>query len=314
MSEPPRRLFRRSTPTLQEQRRQAELAAAGRYGHDENVHPTANPPATPPKRPLQSSPSSRHATSPSLSEACHGAASPSLSEACHGAASPSLSACHGAASPSLSEVCHGAASPSLSEVCHGAASPSLSEACHGAASPLPFCASKRPSPLSFGASTRLSQQRTRVIEYEEEATPAPDASHESGDRSSDDDGRRARAAVAAAQLEDPRAALQHGHKAKCPLGSARARLLLRLFRAHLTALAGPALTPKREPSPLGRRTEPALAFTSGALPYKVADSTASDHPGPAASERRLKRRKVYGFTVAAGPAAAVSLVTWLGLG
>ena len=102
-------------------------------------------------------------------------------------------------------------------------------------------------------------------------------------------------------------------RSKCPLGSTRGRLP-RLLRAHLTALAGPALTPKREPSPLGRRTEPALAFTSGALPYKVADSTASDHPGPAASERRLKRRKVYGFTVAAGPAAAVSLVTWLGLG
>ena len=208
MSEPPRRLFRRSTPTLQEQRRRAELAAAGRYGHDENVHPTANPPATPPKRPLQSSPSSRHAMSPSLSESCHGAASPSLSEACHGAASPSLSeACHLAASPSLSEVCHGAASPSLSEACHGAASPSVSEAYHGAASPLPFCTSTRPSPPSFGASTRLSQQRTRVIEYEEEATPAPDASRESVGRSSDDDGRRARAAVAAAQLQDPRAAL-----------------------------------------------------------------------------------------------------------
>jgi len=202
MSEPPRRLFRRSAPTLQEQRRRAELAAAGCYGHDENVHPTTNPTATPPKRPLQSSPSSRHAISPSLSEACHGAASPSLSDVCHGAASPSLS-----------EMCHGAASPSLSDVCRGAASPSLSEACHGAASPLPFCASKRPSPPSFGASTRLSQQRTRVIEYEEEATPAPDASHESGDRSSADRGQRTRAAVAAAQLEDPRAALQRGQSA-----------------------------------------------------------------------------------------------------
>ena len=243
MSEPPRRLFRRSTPTLQEQRRRAELAAAGRYGHDENVHPTANPPATPPKRPLQSSPSSRHAMSPSLSESCHGAASPSLSEACHGAASPSLSeACHGAASPSLSEVCHGAASPSLSEACHGAASPLVSEAYHGAASPLPFCASTRPSPPSFGASTRLSQQRTRVIEYEEEATPAPDASHESGDRSSDDHGRRAMAAVAAAQLQDPRAALQHGQQ--YPLGSARGRPP-GLLRARLTALAGSPLPGER---------------------------------------------------------------------
>ena len=207
MSEPPRRLFRRSTPTLQEQRRRAELAAAGRYGHDENVHPTANPPATPPKRPLQSSPSSRHAMSPSLSESCHGAASPSLSEACHGAASPSVS-----------------------------------EAYHGAASPLPFCASTRPSPPSFGASTRLSQQRTRVIEYEEEATPAPDASHESGDRSSDDHGRRAMAAVAAAQLQDPRAALQHGQQ--YPLGSARGRPP-GLLRARLTALAGSPLPGER---------------------------------------------------------------------
>ena len=199
MSEPPRRLFRRSTATRQEQRRRAESAA-----DEENVLPVANPPATPPKRPLPTSPSSR--PSPSLSESCHGPISPSLSEVCHGAASPSLSeACHQAASPSLPKVCHGAASPSLSEVCHGAPSPSLSEACHTDSSPLPFRASKRPSPPSIGASTRLSQ---RVIEYEQEVTPRAEASHEPADRSSADDGRRAGATVAAAQLGDPRAALR----------------------------------------------------------------------------------------------------------
>ena len=202
MSEPPRRLFRRSTATRQEQRRRAELAA-----DEENVLPAANAPATPPKRPLPTSPSSR--PSPSLSESCHGPVSPSLSEVCHGAASPSLSeACHRAASPSLPKVCHGAASPSLSEVCHGAPSPSLSEACHTGGSPLPFRASKRPSPPSIGASTRLSQQRARVIEYEQEVTPHAEASHEPADRSSADDGRRAGVAVAAAQLDDPRAALR----------------------------------------------------------------------------------------------------------
>lgn len=203
MSEPPRRLFRRSTATGQEQRRRAEVAAAGR----ENVLPAANLPAMPPKQPLPTSLSSRR--SPSLSESCHGPDSPSLSEVCHGAASPSLSeACHQAASPSLSKVCRVSASPSLSEECHGAPSPSLSEVCHAGGSPLPFRASKRLSPPSIGASTRLSQQRVRVIEYEQEVTPHAEASLGPADRSSADDGRRAGTAVAAAQLDDPRAALR----------------------------------------------------------------------------------------------------------
>ena len=42
---------------------------------------------------------------------------------------------------------------------------------------------------------------------------------------------------------------------------------------------------------------------------KAAYIPALGHLGPAASERKLKRRKIYGFSVAAGPAAAVRLTT-----
>ena len=51
---------------------------------------------------------------------------------------------------------------------------------------------------------------------------------------------------------------------------------------------------------------------TGAGEYSVWATYSEERPrirdklcGPAASERRLKRRKVYGFTVAVGPAAAV---------